>query len=38
MDAIDTEKAKARRVQVLLYWLVAVMVGVPVVWFFLRHT
>jgi len=38
MDVTDAEKVKARRVQVLLYALVAVMVGAPLIVFFLRHT
>ena len=38
MDATATEKAKARRVQWFLYGLVVVMVGAPLIVFFLRHT
>jgi hypothetical protein len=36
MEPTDAEKLKARRVQLLLYALVAIMIGVPVVIFFLR--
>jgi hypothetical protein len=36
MEPTDAEKLKARRVQLLLYALVAVMIGVPVLIFFLR--
>jgi hypothetical protein len=38
MDVTEAEKVKARRVQALLYALVGVMVGVPLIVFFLRHT
>jgi hypothetical protein len=38
MDLTKAEKAKARRVQALLYALVVVMVGVPVIVFLLRQT
>jgi hypothetical protein len=38
MDATAAEKTKARKLQVLLYSLTAVMVGVPVLLFFLLHT
>ena len=36
MEPTEAEKLKARRTQVLLYWMVAVMIGVPGVIFFLR--
>ena len=36
MDATDAEKEKARRVQLLLYTMTVVMIGVPVLLFFLR--
>jgi hypothetical protein len=36
MDATDAEKAKARRVQQLLYGLMAVMIVVPAVVFVVR--
>lgn len=36
MEPTDEEKRQARRVQLLLYWLVAVMIGVPLVIFILR--
>jgi hypothetical protein len=36
MDATDAEKAQARRVQRLLYGLMIVMIGVPVVIFLVR--
>jgi hypothetical protein len=38
MDATEAEKVKARKVLVLLFALTAVMVGAPVILFFLRHT
>jgi hypothetical protein len=37
MDATEAEKANARRVQWLLYGLVIVMIGAPVLVFFLRN-
>jgi len=37
MDATEAEKAKARRVQWLLYALMFVMIGAPVLVFFLRR-
>ena len=36
MEPTEEEKRQARRVQLLLYWLVAVMIGVPLVIFILR--
>ena len=36
MNVTDAEKAKARRVQWLLYALMAVMIGAPLVVFILR--
>jgi hypothetical protein len=36
MDATDAEKTQARRVQRLLYGLMIVMIGVPVVIFVVR--
>lgn len=36
MEPTDAEKLKARRVQLLLYALMAVMIGAPAVIFFLR--
>jgi hypothetical protein len=36
MEPSEAEKLKARRVQLLLYWMVAVMIGVPAVIFVLR--
>jgi len=36
MEPTEAEKIKGRRVQLLLYALVAVMIGVPVAIFFLR--
>jgi len=38
MDPTEEELRKARRVQLLLYWIMAVMIGVPFVVFILRHT
>lgn len=37
MDATDAEKANARRVQRLLYGLMIVMIGVPLIIFVVRH-
>jgi hypothetical protein len=36
MEPTDAEKLKARRVQLLLYALMAVMIGVPAIIFLLR--
>jgi hypothetical protein len=36
MEPTEAEKLKARRVQLLLYALVAILIGVPVVIFYLR--
>jgi hypothetical protein len=36
MEPTEAEKLKARRVQILLYALVAIMIGVPVTIFLLR--
>jgi hypothetical protein len=36
MEPSDAEKLKARRVQLLLYALMAVMIGIPVIIFLLR--
>ena len=33
MEPSEAEKLKARRVQLLLYWMMAVMIGVPAVIF-----
>ena len=37
MDATEAEKANARRVQRLLYCLMVVMIGAPLIVFLLRH-
>lgn len=37
MNPTEAEKAKGERAKALLYWLMAVMIGVPAVIFFLRH-
>jgi hypothetical protein len=37
MEPTEAEKLKGRRVQQLLYVLVALMVGIPVMIFILRH-
>jgi len=37
MEPTEAEKLKARRVQRLLYWLVALMIGIPLI-IFLRQT
>jgi len=36
MEPTEAEKLKARRVQLLLYALIAIMIGVPVLIYFLR--
>jgi len=36
MEPTEAEKLKARRVQLLLYALVALMIGIPVAIYFLR--
>ena len=36
MEPTEAEKLKARRVQCLLYWLIALMIGVPLVIFLLQ--
>lgn len=36
MEPTEDEMRRARRVQLLLYWLVAVMIGVPLIIFILR--
>jgi hypothetical protein len=36
MDPAEAEQHKARRVQRLLYCLVAIMIGVPAILFFIR--
>lgn len=36
MEPTEEEKRQARRVQLLLYWMMAVMIGVPLVIFILR--
>ncbi len=36
MEPTEEEKRQARRVQLLLYWMMAVMIGVPLVIFTLR--
>ena len=36
MDATEAEKAKARRVQLFLYAMMAIMIGVPLVIFVVR--
>jgi hypothetical protein len=36
MEPSEAEKLKARRVQLLLYWMVAVMIAVPAVIFVVR--
>ncbi len=36
MEPSEAEKLKARRVQRLLYWMTAVMIGVPAVIFILQ--
>lgn len=36
MEPSEAEKLKARRVQLLLYWMMAVMIGVPTVIFVLQ--
>ena len=36
MEPTDDEKRQARRVQLLLYWLVAIMVVVPLVIYIVR--
>jgi hypothetical protein len=36
MEPTEAEKLKARRVQLLLYALVAILIGVPAVIFYLR--
>jgi cell division septal protein FtsQ len=38
MEPTEAEKLKARRVQLLLYLLMAVMIGVPLVVWLLRET
>ena len=37
MDATEAEKANARRVQRLLYCLMVVMIGAPLIVYLLRH-
>jgi hypothetical protein len=37
MEPVDPEKLKARRVQIILYLLMAVMIGFPVLAFCFRH-
>ena len=36
MEPTEAEKLKARRVQFLLYWLIALMIGVPLLIFLLQ--
>ena len=37
MELTEEEQRQARRVQLLLYWMMAVMIGVPVLIYILRH-
>jgi hypothetical protein len=37
MEPTEEEQRQARRVQLLLYWMMAVMIGVPVLIYILRH-
>jgi len=37
MEPTEDEKRQARRVQLLLYWMMAVMIGVPVLIYIFRH-
>ncbi|MEY4689090.1 MAG: hypothetical protein RIR76_3113 [Verrucomicrobiota bacterium] len=37
MEPTEEEKRQARRVQLLLYWMMALMIGVPFIIFILRH-
>lgn len=38
MEPTEAEKLKARRVQALLYVLIAVMIGVPLLVYLIRHS
>jgi Tfp pilus assembly protein PilN len=37
MEPTEEEQRQARRVQLLLYWMMAVMIGVPVLIYILRY-
>lgn len=37
MEPTEEDQRKARRVQLLLYWMMAVMIGVPVLIYIFRH-